>query len=157
PVAAALVADHVPPAAGAGRLARSVAAVRDRTGTGDEHDRWIVARSSDERDQGVVDDKRARLVADAPHHRAYHMGFVLAIDAGDAEADGRRNDRAIADRAFHDVVQDLLDRQLAGGVQIRAGTARFRQDRAAIVREEAHRFRASRVDAEDVHAQSILC
>ena len=65
PVPAPLVADHVPPAAGAGRFPAGVVAVRDRAGAGDDDDAGRVLRAGDQRDQRVVHDEDARRGTDA--------------------------------------------------------------------------------------------
>ena len=51
--------------------------------------------------------------------------IVRPIDAGDAEADRRGPDVAVADRFLHHVVEDLLDLELADRLQVRAAAARF--------------------------------
>jgi hypothetical protein len=117
PVAAALVADHVAPAAGARRFPAGVPAVDDRAGAGDDHDARRVAGPRDQRDERVVDDDRAGLVADAPH-------------------DG-----------VHDAHLDL---ELAGDMQVRAGTAPLGDDAPVRVGEKTDGLRATRVDAEHV-------
>ena len=157
PVAAPLVADDVTPAARAGRFMPRVPAVHDRSGAGDDHDARRVAGAGDQSDERVVDDHGSRLVADAPHDRADRARFVLAVDTGDAQADGGRRDIAIADRRFHHVMQNLLDLELARGVKIRAAAAAFREDVAVLVGEQTHRLRSARIDAENMHAASILC
>ena len=59
PVAAALVADHVAPAARSCSQAAGVASVGDRSGAGDDDDARRLARRRDQRDQGVVHDDDA--------------------------------------------------------------------------------------------------
>ena len=61
------------------------------------------------------------------------------------------HDRRVADRLLHHLVQHLLDRELARGVQVRAGAARLGDDRPLFVGEQAHRLGAARIDAEHVH------
>src|SRR5439155_27358851 len=89
---------------------------------------------------------------DAAHDAAHDLRFVLAIDARDAEADRRRHDCAIADGRLHHLMEHLFDGELAGGVQVRAGTVAFSVDHATLVRQQADRFRAAGIDAQDVHA-----
>ena len=94
PVAAALVADHVAPAAGARRLAASrcgrttidpVPAMMTMPGVSRAPATSAISASL------TTSDARPR--ADAPHDRANDARVVVAIDAGDAEADRRRRDR----------------------------------------------------------------
>ena len=89
--------------------------------------------------------------ADAPHDPRDDDRVFRTIDAGDAEADRRRHDAALADRLLHDVVQDLLDLQLAGRLQVGAARRALGDERAVFVRELAHRLRAARVDAENMN------
>src|SRR5262249_42377464 len=124
------------------------------SGAGDDHDRRRVPCARDERDEGVVHHQRARLVANPAHDRADRPVLIRSIDAGDAEADCRRRDRAIADRLLHHLVQDLLDGELACGMKIRAGAARFADDRTCGVGEKAHRLRAACVDAKNMHEEN---
>ena len=107
--------------------------------------------AGDQRDQRVVDHEDARSLADAAHDRAHDLRFVFAIDARDSEADRRRRHAAIADRVLHHLVQHLLDAELARGVEIGAGTASFRDDQSALIREQTHGLRAAGIDADDVH------
>jgi hypothetical protein len=48
-------------------------------------------------------------------------------------------------------MQHLLESELASRVEIRARTASFRDDPAALVGEQTHRLRAAGIDAQDVH------
>ena len=109
------------------------------------------------RDQRIIDDEDARLVADAAHDAA-DDGFVrCAIDAGDAEADRRRNDACARERLFHHGVQHLFERELAGALKIRAFLAALGDDARVVVGEQAHRLRAADVDAENRHYRYITC
>src|SRR5262249_11545001 len=137
PVTAAFVAEHVAPAAGARRLVPIVPAVGDRSRPGDDDDARLIGRARLERDERVVDHEASRLVADPPHDAPDNAGVVRTIDARDAETDGAGNRGAIRERLFHHLVQDLLDLQLADGLEVRAAAARFREDLAAPVREQA--------------------
>ena len=155
PVAAALVAEHVAPAAGAGRLVAGVAAIGDRAGAGDHHDARLVPDRGDQRDQRVVGDQRPRLVADAPHHAMHHLPVVGAIDAGHPQGDGRRRRQAIADDAVHHRVQDLLDLELPRRLQVGAAGARLVEDAAFEVGEQAHRLGAACVETDHVRRVSV--
>ena len=99
PVAASLVADQMTPAAGARGRARRVAAVRDRSGARDDDDARPHARAGHQRDQRVVDDEHAPTRTDPAHDRTNNPRVVLTVDAGDPDADCRRLDGAIAERA----------------------------------------------------------
>ena len=154
PEAAALVAEQVAPAAGARRAARGVAAVGDRSRPGHDHDSGLIARARDQRDQRVVDDQRPRLESDAAHDPAHGRGVGLAIDAGNAETDGRRLQIPIAERLFHHRVQDLLELEFARRLQVGAAAARLGDDAPALVRKQTDRLRSASVDAQDVHVDS---
>ena len=108
-------------------------------------------RARFERDEGVVDDEHPRLVADAPHDPAHHARIVRPIDPGDAETDRGRTNVEVADGLFHDVMEDLLDLELADRLEIGAASPCFSEDFAVVVRELAHRLGAARVDTENVH------
>src|SRR4029079_14974287 len=151
PIAAALVAEHVPPAAGPGRLVPFVPAVGDRSGAGDDDDAGLIGRARFERDERVVDDEHARLVADALHDAADNAGVVRTIDARDAEANGAGDRVAIRQRLLHHFVEDLFHFQIADRLEVGAAAARLREDLSPPVRELADGLRAPGVDAEDVH------
>ena len=127
PVAAAFVAEHVAPAAGPRRFALVVAPVRNRSRSRHDDDAGRVADAGLQRDERVVDDENARLVADAAHDAAHDRFVGRAIDARDAEADGRRNDAGALERLFHDRMKDLLERELSGALQVRAFFARLQR------------------------------
>jgi hypothetical protein len=151
PVAAPLVAEHVAPPARPGGEPLGIAAVRDRTGARDDHDTRLPGRAGFERDQRIVDDEHARLVADPLHDAAHDVGVVGAIDAGDPEADGGGYDVAVAEGVFHHLVQDLLDLQLPHRLEVGAGRTGFRDDRPVSVGELAHGLGAARIYAEHMH------
>ena len=157
PVAAALVADDVAPAAGARRVEIAVAPVHDRSRTGDDDDARLVPGARHQRDECVVDDDDARLVADAAHHRSHRPHLVVAVHAGDAQAHRGRRDGAVADRRLHHLMEHLLDVELAGRVEVRAAAASFRENGSAIVSEQTHGLGAARIDAEYIACPSILC
>ena len=85
---------------------------------------------------------------------AHHARVVRPIDAGDAEADRGRAIVEIADRLLHHLVEDLLDLELADGLQVRAAAARLRQHLAALVGELTDRLGPARVDAQYVNHSS---
>src|SRR5262249_58315852 len=123
-------ADLQPPPAGPGPLFPPVPAVGARPGPGEAAARGRVGRPRLERDERVVDHEASRFVADPPHDAPDNAGVVRTIDARDAETDGAGNRVAIRERLFHHLVQDLLDLQLADGLEVRAAAARFREDLA---------------------------
>jgi hypothetical protein len=144
----ALVAEQVAPASRARRLALAVDAVGDRAGAGNQHDAAALGRSGDQSDVGVVDDLD-RLVAKAePAQHGVEQRLVLvAIDAGDAEADRRH--LAVDVERLENLVERLLHRQLAVRHQVGAAAARLAQHHAALVGEQPHRLGAAGVDADD--------
>ena len=81
-----------------------------------------------EGDQRIVDDENASLVADARHDAADDRFVRRAIDARDAQADRRRNDARAFERALHHGVEDLLERELACSLEVRALLAPLRED-----------------------------
>ena len=86
-----------------------------------------------------------------------HRGGILrAIDPGDAETDGGRANVAVANRGIHHVMQDFLDLELAGRLQVGAAAARFADDPSLLIGEQAHRFCPACVYAEHVHAPKIV-
>src|SRR6185295_8555769 len=97
-----------------------IAAVRDRSGAGDDHDPRGIAGPGDERDERVVDDDDRRPDAEALHDLAHPARLGFAIDAGDADTDGRRRNPAIADRLADDLTQHAFENQVARGVEVRA-------------------------------------
>jgi hypothetical protein len=80
---------------------------------------------------------------------------VGAIDAGDAQADRRWRHALTLQRGLHHRVEHFLEGQLAGALEVRAGLARPGQDRSVFVREQANRFGAADVDAENMHSRYI--
>ena len=58
---------------------------------------------------------------------------------------------AIDECVLHHAVNDLLDLQLAGCLQIGAGTTDLGAHRAELIREETYGFRSADIDAEYVH------
>ena len=151
PEPAALVAQDVPPPARARGVAAGIPAVRDRAGAGDEDHSRRVAGARGERDERVIDDERAHLESDPFHDPANGFCVLRPIDARDAQADGLGPDLAIADCRLHDVVENLLHLELADRLQVGAAAARFGEDDAAFVRQQAHGLGTAGVDAEHVH------
>jgi hypothetical protein len=49
-------------------------------------------------------------------------------------------------------MQDFLDLEFAGSLQVGAPATRFADDAAITIGEQTHRFCAARIYAEDVHA-----
>src|ERR687887_380263 len=80
PVAAALVADHVAPAAGARGLTPRVAAVGDGSGAGNDDDSRRVTGAGHQRDQRVVDHEDTRSVTDAAHDGGNRVRLVRPVD-----------------------------------------------------------------------------
>ena len=118
PVAAAFVAKHVAPPAGPRGVAVAIAAVGNRTGPGDDDHAGAVADPGAQRDQRIVDHQKARLVSDAAHDAENDRRVLRTVDAGDAEADGRRDDALIRHGFFHHRVQNLLELELADRLEI---------------------------------------
>ena len=151
PIAAALVAEHIAPAARSRRVAVVIAAVRDRPGAGDDDNAGGGADPCLQRDQRVVDDENAGLVSDAAHDAADNGRVFRAVDPGDAEADGGGGPGLLRHRLFHHGVKDFLELQLADRLEVGAGASGCRQHAAFLVAEEANRLCAADVNAEDVH------
>ena len=82
--------------------------------------------------------------------REHDSRIVGPVDPGDAEADAGRPDVEIADRLLHDVVEDLLDLELARRLQVGAAAAGLGQDVAVLVGQLTDGLGASGVDAEYV-------
>ena len=57
-------------------------------------------------------------------------------------------------RLLHHVMEDLLDLELADGLQVGAAAPRLREHFAVLVGQLAHGLGAACVDAEDVHHPS---
>ena len=57
---------------------------------------------------------------------------------------------AVADRLFHDVMENLLDLELADRLQVGAAAARFGEDATRVVRQLADRLGAAGIDTDDV-------
>ena len=150
PEPAPLVAQDMSPAPRTRALVPSVPAVRNRPGARNDHDSRFPGNTGLERHERIVDHDRARVRADAPHDAAHDDRILRPIDAGNPETDRRRHNPATADRLGHDVVDDLLDVQLACGLKIGAARARLRDEGAVFVRELAHGLRAARIDAENM-------
>ena len=106
--------------------------------------------AGDQRHQRVVHHEGPGHEADPPEDAADDSHVVVAIDPRDAEADRGRHALAIADGGVHDVVQHLLDLQLAGGLQVRARASRLRHNVAIEIGEQAHRLGAAGVDSQHV-------
>src|SRR5207245_11310353 len=121
PIAASLVADDMAPPTGPRRVEVGVAPVHDGSGAPDDDDARRGLGPGDERDERVIDDQDARLVANPAHDGANDSLIVLAIDPGDAKADRRWRDGAITDGGFHHLVQDLFNGELARRLKVRAG------------------------------------
>ena len=156
PVAAALVADHVPPAAGARRLTPLVPSVDDRSGSGDDDDARIVAGAGGQGNQRVVDHQDARAMPDPAHDGRDRIGLVLSIDAGNPETDRRRHHRPAVERTGHDLLQDALDRLFPGRMQVGARSAALRHNITTFVGEQADGLRAARVNPQHVHMRAIM-
>ena len=118
-----------PPDRAARRL--RIAAVHNRAGAGNDDDPRRIAGPGDQRDQRVVDDDHRRPDADAPQDVAHPARLGFAIDAGDADADGRRLDPAIARRLVDDLPQHPFEHQVARSMEVRARTAPFSDDTPA--------------------------
>ena len=85
-----------------------------------------------------------------------HGGRVFGtVDAGNAEANRRGTDVAVADRGIHHVVEHFLDFELARRLEVRAAAACLSDDLTLPVGEQAHRFCAARIDAEHVHVPKL--
>ena len=121
PVAAALVAEHVAPAAGARGPAVRVAAVRDRSGAGDDHDaRRDGAPASSAISASLTTRVRARC-ADARRMIARTIArLVRTIDARHAEADRATYGSRARQRASITSCS-TFDFELAGRLEVRAG------------------------------------
>jgi hypothetical protein len=128
-----------------------IAAVRDRPRAGDDDNACGGADRGLQRDQRVVDDENAGLVSDAAHNAANDGCIFRAIDAGDAETDGGGDGGLLRQRFFHHRVKNLLELQLANGLEIGAGASGRRQHPPFLVAEEADSLCAADVDAKDVH------
>jgi hypothetical protein len=150
PVPATFVAERVTPSADARCLVGAVPAVRDRSGSRNDHDAGCAGRARFERHHRIVDDERARFVADPPQQRTHDRRVVGPIHTRDAEADRSRDDFSIADRILHDIVKHFLDVELSGCLEIRARRARFRHERAAFVGEVADRLGSASINTYDV-------
>src|SRR4029079_10079423 len=73
--------------------------------------------------------------------------IVLAIDAGDSQADGGGDESgAIAEGLFHHVVEDLLHFELAGGLEVGTAAPRLVEDGAGVVGKMADGLRAAGVN-----------
>src|SRR5689334_11448726 len=119
PISASLIADDVSPAARSRRRAVTVATVRDRPGAANDDDAGQARRTGFERDQRVVHHEHARAGADAAHDGADDPGVLVAIDAGNAEADRPRPGvMTSVERGVHHVMQHLLDGELSGNLEI---------------------------------------
>ncbi len=93
-----------------------------------------VVGAGDERDERVVHDQRARRRRDSSQDGRRRPRVVVAIDAGDAEADGRRHDAARAERLRPSTSRRTcstpeLARRPAGSRPARALRRRPRPDR----------------------------
>jgi hypothetical protein len=60
----------------------------------------------------------------------------------------------IADRLLHHRVQDFLELQFAGCLQVRAAAASLGDDAPVLVCKETDRLRSASVNAKDVHVDS---
>ena len=58
----------------------------------------------------------------------------------------------VAERALHDVMEDLLHFELAGGLQIGARTAHLGEHGAIAIGEQTDGLRTARIDSEYMHA-----
>lgn len=104
-----------------------------------------------ERDERIVDDERASLESQPSQNRSHEPRIVRSIDAGNAETERARDDIAVTERLLDDLVQDLLDFELAVRLQVRAATAPFPHDAAVRIGEIGDRLGAAGIDSEDVH------
>ena len=144
-----LVGEQVSPAAGARRLAALVHAVRDRAGARDHDDADPLGCAGDQRHVGVVDDMdRASSKTEAGKHTVNELLVVGAIDAGDAETDGR--DRRGGLEPCEDLVERFLDAELAFGDEVGAAGSCLAHDGARLVGEQSHGLGAAGVDADHV-------
>ena len=91
PVAAALVTEHIAPAAGPGRFPARVASVGDRTRARDDHHAGLAGRARLERNQSVVHDQHSGLEPDPAHDAAHRRRVTRPVDAGNAQADRGRD------------------------------------------------------------------
>jgi hypothetical protein len=87
-------------------------------------------------------------MAEPAEDAADHRLVVGPVDARDAEP--HCGDRAALGQGLHDVVEDLLDLELAVGLEVRAASPLLRQDLARLVREQADRLGSARVDPDHV-------
>src|SRR5690606_16176958 len=76
---------------------------------------------------------------------------LLAVGPGDAEADGRHPDVALAERLLDQVVQGLLDGELAVGREVRPATPGARQDPSLAIGQQGFGLGAAGVDSYDVN------
>ena len=128
-------------------LAVRVASVGDRSGPRDDDDGGLARSARLQRNERVVDDENPRLVADPLHQGAHHAFVLRPIDAGNAQADRGGDDSSIVERFLHDVMEDLLHRQLPHRLQVGAARARLGDDGAALVSELADGLGPAGVDA----------
>lgn len=112
--------------------------------------------AGDQRDQRIVDDEGAGAKTKTAHDAADDEVVFGAVDARDANTHGAQKYRAVANGFFDDAVENLFDFEFAMRLKVGAATPSFSHDRAVGVGEVADRFRASGIDAEDVHTFSII-
>ena len=130
PEAATFVTEEISPPAGARGAPVGVTPVGNRPGPGDDDNTRLLARASDQCDECIVDDHRARLVSDAAHDVRHRLRVLRAIDAGYAQTDRIRADVSVTERVFHDSMEDLLHAEFAHDLQVGARAACLGQDLA---------------------------
>ena len=162
PVPGSLIAKRRAPPAGPSGLAPAVDTIGDRAGTRDQDDALAHGvttlpqrHAPYQCDQCVVHDQRAFAKSEAPHDAANHLAVAVAVDPGQAEANRGRRAAVPFAGEVDDVVQDLLDLELAVRLEIGAAGAAFTEHHAIRIREKRHGLGAPGVDAQHMHPSSL--
>jgi hypothetical protein len=88
PVPAALVTEHIAPAAGTRAATFSVAPVRDRSSARNNDRTWTSRHACFERNERVIDDDSPRTLADAMKNASDDLRVAHAVDSRHSKADG---------------------------------------------------------------------
>jgi len=153
PEAPAFISKDIAPPARSGGTVRRIPTVGDRTGTRHNHHARKLSGAGHESNECVVDNQRPRLESDSPHNAPHRGSVCLAIDSSDPQTDGDRLHVALADRLFHQRVQNFLDLEFARRLQVCPGAARLRHDMSVLVRKQTDGLRSPGVDAQHVHSR----